>query len=92
MSDWSTRQAKVVYADESGWRMDGDNWYSWAFVDKESGAIRYEVVTPPEMYSAMAKTRSLSVTATPSTTAYQVHPAMLGALGSVRTSVCSAAR
>jgi hypothetical protein len=37
------RNAKVVYADESGWRMDGDNWYIWAFVDKASGAIRYEL-------------------------------------------------
>lgn len=37
------KSAKVVYADESGWRMDGDNWYIWAFVDKKSGAIRYEV-------------------------------------------------
>lgn len=37
------RNAKVVYADESGWRMDGDNWYIWAFVDKQSGAIRYEL-------------------------------------------------
>lgn len=37
------RTAKVVYADESGWRMDGDNWYIWAFVDKASGAIRYEL-------------------------------------------------
>ncbi|MEK7153162.1 MAG: IS66 family transposase [Patescibacteria group bacterium] len=37
------RAAKVVYADESGWRMDGDNWYIWAFVDKASGAIRYEL-------------------------------------------------
>lgn len=38
------RSAKVVYADESGWRMDGDNWYIWAFVSPEDGAIRYEVV------------------------------------------------
>jgi transposase len=38
------RSARVVYADESGWQMDGDNWYIWAFVDKESGAIRYELV------------------------------------------------
>jgi transposase len=38
------RSARVVYADESGWRMDGDNWYIWAFVDKESGAVRYELV------------------------------------------------
>lgn len=37
------KTAKVVYADESGWRMDGDNWYIWAFVDKASGAIRYEL-------------------------------------------------
>jgi transposase len=38
------RSAKVVYADESGWRMDGDNWYIWAFVSPEDGAIRYELV------------------------------------------------
>jgi len=37
------KSAKVVYADESGWRMDGDNWYIWAFVSPEDGAIRYEV-------------------------------------------------
>jgi len=37
------RSAKVVYADESGWRMDGENWYIWAFVDKQSGTIRYEL-------------------------------------------------
>lgn len=38
------RTAKVVYADESGWRMDGDNWYIWAYVAPEDGAIRYELV------------------------------------------------
>ena len=38
------KNAKVVYADESGWRMDGDNWYMWAFVSPEDGAIRYEAV------------------------------------------------
>lgn len=37
------RSAQVVYADESGWRMDGDNWYIWAFVSPEDGAIRYEL-------------------------------------------------
>jgi transposase len=37
------RTAKVVYADESGWRMDGDNWYLWAFVSPEDGVIRYEL-------------------------------------------------
>jgi len=26
------RQAKVVYSDETGWRMDGQNWWLWAFV------------------------------------------------------------
>jgi transposase len=38
------KTATVVYADESGWRMDGDNWYIWAFVSAEDGAIRYELV------------------------------------------------
>jgi transposase len=38
------RSARVVYADESGWRMDGDNWYIWAYVAPEDGAIRYELV------------------------------------------------
>lgn len=37
------KTARVVYADESGWRMDGDNWYIWAFVSPEDGAIRYEI-------------------------------------------------
>lgn len=26
------RHAKVVYADETGWRMDGRHWWLWAFV------------------------------------------------------------
>jgi hypothetical protein len=38
------RNANVVYADESGWRMDGDNWYIWAYVAPVDGAIRYELV------------------------------------------------
>jgi len=37
------KTAHVVYADESGWRMDGDNWYIWAFVSPKDGAIRYEL-------------------------------------------------
>lgn len=37
------KTARVVYADESGWRMDGDNWYIWAFVSPGDGAIRYEL-------------------------------------------------
>ncbi len=38
------KNARVVYADESGWRMDGDNWYIWAFISPEDGAIRFELV------------------------------------------------
>jgi transposase len=38
------KSAKVVYADESGWRMDGDNWYIWAFVAPEESTVRYELV------------------------------------------------
>lgn len=26
------QEAKVVYADETGWRMDGQNWWLWVFV------------------------------------------------------------
>ncbi len=26
------QEAKVVYADETGWRMDGKNWWLWVFV------------------------------------------------------------
>ena len=28
------QSAKVVYADETGWRMDGQNWWLWAFVNE----------------------------------------------------------
>lgn len=27
------RDGKVVYADETGWRVEGENWYAWAFVN-----------------------------------------------------------
>ncbi len=40
------RNASSVHADETGWRMNGDNWYMWAFVKKEAGkedAILYEL-------------------------------------------------
>jgi hypothetical protein len=37
------RSARVVSADESGWRMDGDNGYIGASVAPEDGAIRYEL-------------------------------------------------
>lgn len=29
------QQAKVVYADETGWRMDGKHWWLWAFVTEK---------------------------------------------------------
>ena len=29
------REARVVYADESGWRMDGKNWWLWVFRAKD---------------------------------------------------------
>jgi len=37
------RSAKTIHADETGWRMDGDNWYLWAFVSPKDGAILYEL-------------------------------------------------
>lgn len=27
------RDGRVVYADETGWRVEGENWYAWAFVN-----------------------------------------------------------
>jgi transposase len=33
------RSAKVVYADETGWRMDGEGWYLWVFVTEQG--VRY---------------------------------------------------
>jgi len=27
------KNGKVVYADETGWRVEGENWYAWAFVN-----------------------------------------------------------
>ena len=40
------RNANSVHADETGWRMNGDNWYMWAFVSKvaaKEDAILYEL-------------------------------------------------
>jgi transposase len=34
------RTARVVYADETGWRMNGENWWLWVFVTNK-GEIRY---------------------------------------------------
>lgn len=36
------RQSRVVYADETGWRMNGENWWLWVFKTKE-GSIRYVI-------------------------------------------------
>lgn len=35
------KQAKVVYADETGWRMNGENWWLWVFKTKEG--VRYMI-------------------------------------------------
>lgn len=29
------RDGKVVQADETGWRVEGENWYAWAFLNKD---------------------------------------------------------
>lgn len=33
------KTATVVYADETGWRMDGENWWLWVFVTEQG--VRY---------------------------------------------------
>lgn len=33
------KEAKVVYADETGWRMDGENWWLWVFTTDKG--VRY---------------------------------------------------
>lgn len=35
------QEATVVHADETGWRMNGDNWFLWVFVTDK--AIRYVI-------------------------------------------------
>lgn len=35
------QDATVVYADETGWRMNGDNWFLWVFVTDK--AVRYVI-------------------------------------------------
>jgi len=35
------KQAKVVYADETGWRMNGENWWLWVFKTPEG--VRYVI-------------------------------------------------
>jgi len=35
------QNAKVVYADETGWRMDGNNWYLWVFVTQKG--VKYVI-------------------------------------------------
>lgn len=36
------KEANCVHADETGWRMDGDNWWLWVFVTSE-GQTRYVI-------------------------------------------------
>jgi len=36
------KDAKCVYADETGWRMDGENWYLWVFVTSD-GKTRFVI-------------------------------------------------
>jgi transposase len=35
------RAGKTVYADETGWRVEGENWYAWAFSNKK--AVLYSI-------------------------------------------------
>lgn len=35
------KQAKTVHADETGWRMDGDNWWLWVFLTDKG--VRYVI-------------------------------------------------
>lgn len=35
------KQAKVVHADETGWRMDGENWWLWVFLTDQG--VRYVI-------------------------------------------------
>lgn len=35
------KQAKVVHADETGWRMNGENWWLWAYVTDQG--IRFQL-------------------------------------------------
>jgi transposase len=34
-------EGKVVHADETGWRVDGENWYAWAFTNDR--AVLYSI-------------------------------------------------
>jgi hypothetical protein len=36
------KTAKAVHADETGWRMDGDNWWLWVFVTNNEVCYRIE--------------------------------------------------
>jgi transposase len=37
------KQASVVYADETGWRMNGENWWLWAYVTKDGTRFQVEM-------------------------------------------------
>ena len=36
------RDGQVVYADETGWRVEGENWYAWAFVNEKAALYTIE--------------------------------------------------
>lgn len=36
------RDGKLVQADETGWRVEGENWYAWAFLNKEVTLFQIE--------------------------------------------------
>jgi len=36
------KDGKVVYADETGWRVAGENWYAWAFVNEKAALYTIE--------------------------------------------------
>lgn len=36
------RDGKVVQADETGWRVEGENWYAWAFLNPEVTLFQIE--------------------------------------------------
>jgi transposase len=48
------KNAKVVYADETGWRMDGQNWWLWVFVD-DQGDTQY-LIEPSRGYGIPEET------------------------------------
>lgn len=36
------REGKVIQADETGWRVEGENWYTWAFLNEDVTLFQIE--------------------------------------------------